>query len=230
MKETNMSDPTQGGPGKPTEGMSKADQLSASPKLFDNETLEKYSRTDWKFPLVYLPFAFLFLILGAKDLPGVVVLMGFAFGYLAWTLCEYSFHRWLFHADFKGKSGERIHHLLHGVHHEHPNDPLRLVMPPLMSVPLMLFASIVIFVIIAAPGSYVVLAGFLCGYVLYDQIHYHVHHREPRTKIEQTLRRLHLLHHFRDPTKGFGVSAPFWDGVFSTAFEEKDKTTSEKPL
>ena len=32
--------------------------------------------------------------------------------------------------------GARLHFLVHGVHHDHPNDPMRLVMPPAVSVPL----------------------------------------------------------------------------------------------
>jgi sterol desaturase/sphingolipid hydroxylase (fatty acid hydroxylase superfamily) len=43
-----------------------------------------------------------------------------------------------------------------------------------------------------------------------------VHHAEPKTRLGLTLRRLHLMHHFRDPERGFGVSAPWWDYVFKT--------------
>jgi sterol desaturase/sphingolipid hydroxylase (fatty acid hydroxylase superfamily) len=28
---------------------------------------------------------------------------------------------------------------------------------------------------------------------------------------------LHLRHHFQDDTRGFGISAPYWDRVFRTA-------------
>ncbi len=28
-----------------------------------------------------------------------------------------------------------MHWIIHGVHHDHPNDPMRLVMPPAVSVP-----------------------------------------------------------------------------------------------
>jgi dihydroceramide fatty acyl 2-hydroxylase len=31
------------------------------------------------------------------------------------------------------------------------------------------------------------------------------------------LRELHLRHHFQDDTRGFGISAPYWDRVFRTA-------------
>ena len=104
-----------------------------------------------------------------------------------------------------------------------------LVMPPLMSVPLMALAWIVIVALFGTPYAFPIAAGFYVGYVVYDEIHFHVHHRPPRTKVEMTLRRLHLLHHFRDPHRGYGVSAPYWDYVFGTAYTNSDKP-GEKPL
>jgi dihydroceramide fatty acyl 2-hydroxylase len=200
-------------------GMSKAELLMASPRLFDNPVLDKLSRVHWTFPLVYLPIAFYLLWKGTAALTGYATVGCVLFGYFYWTLNEYVFHRWLFHIEFPGEIGERIHFLLHGVHHLHPNDPLRLVMPPLMSVPLMGLAYILISALFSAPFSYAIASGFLIGYVAYDEIHFHLHNRTPRTKIEQKLRRLHLLHHFRDPARGYGVSAPYLDHVFGTAHE-----------
>ncbi|MDE2362072.1 MAG: sterol desaturase family protein [Hyphomicrobiales bacterium] len=212
-----------------TVGMTKAELLMASPRLFDNPVLDKLSRVHWTFPLIYLPIAGWLLWKGAAGLPTPGAIGAFVAGYLIWTLCEYVFHRWLFHTEFPGKFGARIHFLLHGVHHVHPSDPLRLVMPPLMSVPLMALAWIVTAALFPAPWSYAIAAGFLAGYVLYDEIHFHLHHRTPRTKVEQTLRRLHLLHHFRDPERGYGVSAPWWDYVFGTGYAQGDKP-GERPL
>ena len=58
--------------------------------------------------------------------------------------------------------------------------------------------------------------GFLAGYLAYDMTHYHVHHHTPRTRLGKVVRELHMRHHFQDDTRGFGVSAPFWDYVFRT--------------
>jgi sterol desaturase/sphingolipid hydroxylase (fatty acid hydroxylase superfamily) len=205
------------------QGVTGAELLTASPRLFDNAVLDKLSRVHWTFPLLYLPIAFLLLWKGATALPGYATVACVLFGYFAWTVSEYVFHRWLFHIDLPGEIGERIHFLLHGVHHVHPNDPLRLVMPPLMSAPLMGLAYVLISILFGAPFSNAVAAGFLIGYVAYDEIHFHLHHRRPRTRIEQKLRRLHLLHHFRDPSRGYGVSAPYWDHVFGTAYTKRDR-------
>ena len=65
--------------------------------------------------------------------------LGYALGgYLFWTLAGYWIHRVIFHFEPEEGIGARLHWMVHGVHHDHPNDPLRLVMPPAASVPLAL--------------------------------------------------------------------------------------------
>ena len=74
--------------------------------------------------------------LSRESAPAVV---GYALvGYALWTLTEYWLHRIVFHFEPEGGVGARLHFLIHGVHHDHPNDPKRLVMPPAASVPLAL--------------------------------------------------------------------------------------------
>ncbi|HYP56880.1 MAG TPA: sterol desaturase family protein, partial [Beijerinckia sp.] len=112
---------------------------------------------------------------------------------------------------------------IHGVHHVHPNDPLRLVMPALLSGPIMLIALAVTRLLFGLPLGYPVLMGFIIGYLAYDMTHYYLHHAEPRTRLGIAMRRFHMLHHFRDPERGFGVSAPWWDFVFGTAFVREQR-------
>ena len=57
-------------------------------------------------------------------------------GWVFWTLTEYWLHRIVFHFEPEDGIGARLHWIIHGVHHDHPNDPMRLVMPPSVSVPL----------------------------------------------------------------------------------------------
>ena len=93
---------------------------------------------------------------------------------------------------------------------------MRLVMPPSVSVPLAPAFYGVVCVRARPPGRQLFACGFLAGYLAYDMTHYHVHHHKPRTRLGKLLYELHMRHHFQDDTRGFGVSAPFWDYVFGT--------------
>ena len=57
-------------------------------------------------------------------------------GCCIWTLSEYWLHRKIFHWEPDHPIGQRLHFIIHGVHHDHPNDRMRLVMPPGASIPL----------------------------------------------------------------------------------------------
>jgi dihydroceramide fatty acyl 2-hydroxylase len=206
----------------------QVDRLRASPRLFDNPLLDKLSRVHWSTPLfVYVPIIALLAVWSFQAFSFIVVVISAAIGYLIWTLTEYFGHRYPFHYKHPSKFGERIHFLIHGVHHDHPNDPLRLVMPVLLSGPIMLIALVVVRILFGLPYGYPVLMGFIIGYLAYDMVHYYTHHAEPTTSIGLTLRRLHLMHHFRDSTRGFGVSAPWWDYVFGTQHVRQRRNSAD---
>jgi dihydroceramide fatty acyl 2-hydroxylase len=190
---------------------------TSSPRLFENALLDKLSRVHHLVPLfAYLPIVLLLIFFSLRLLPWPDVALGVLAGYSTWTLTEYLGHRFLFHLDMPGRWGKRIHYLIHGVHHDHPGDSLRLVMPLLMSAPIMAMAFVVLRPICGPVLVLAVWAGFIAGYVGYDMVHYHVHHARPRTRFGQMLRRRHLLHHFHDHASWFGVSAPWWDDIFGT--------------
>jgi sterol desaturase/sphingolipid hydroxylase (fatty acid hydroxylase superfamily) len=147
-------------------------------------------------------------------------------GYAFWTLTEYWLHRTVFHYEPAHPFGRRLHWMLHGVHHDHPNDPRRLVMPPSASVPLASAFLLLFWLVLGAAPAPAFGAGFLAGYLAYDMLHYHVHHHRPRTRAGRRLRELHMRHHFEDDDRGFGVSAPYWDHVFGTAPRRSRRGTS----
>jgi dihydroceramide fatty acyl 2-hydroxylase len=195
------------------------DYLTASPRLFENPLLDKLSRVHWTVPLyVYAPVIAVLACLSFTYISVAAAIGCMLLGYIGWTLIEYFGHRYLFHWEFPGQFGKRLHFLIHGVHHDHPSDPLRLVMPVLLSGPILLAAFGFISLVFGFPLTWPVLAGFTAGYLAYDMVHYHVHHREPTTRFGRLLRRVHMLHHFRDHDRGFGVRAPWWDYVFGTSY------------
>jgi dihydroceramide fatty acyl 2-hydroxylase len=198
-------------------GATSAEILRASPRLFDNPVLDKLSRVHWSMPLIlYTPVVAVLLWLSLRSLPPLTVFLTAALGYGIWTLIEYFGHRYLFHAALPGEWGARIHFLIHGVHHDHPSDPLRLVMPPLLSGPIMILAFAIAWLLFGFPLGYAVLIGFITGYVGYDMVHYYVHHATPTTRVGRYLRQVHMVHHFRNPDSSYGVSAPYWDVIFGT--------------
>lgn len=197
--------------------MRRTDVLRASPRMFESDLLDRLSRVHPAVPvLIFLPAIGALL---AAGFDGLVPSQGLAYalgGYVLWTLTEYWLHRFVFHFEPEDGIGARLHWIIHGVHHDHPNDPMRLVMPPSVSVPLALIFYAAFDALLGTPASYAFGGGFLAGYLAYDMTHYHVHHHKPRTRMGRRLRELHMRHHFEDHTSGFGVSAPWWDHVFGT--------------
>jgi dihydroceramide fatty acyl 2-hydroxylase len=87
-------------------------------------------------PLIFVPAIAVLGVSGARGLGAGSFLIACLSGYVFWTFCEYWIHRVVFHFEPHEGIGARLHWMVHGVHHDHPNDPLRLVMPPAVSVPL----------------------------------------------------------------------------------------------
>jgi dihydroceramide fatty acyl 2-hydroxylase len=186
--------------------------------MFENRWLDRFSRVHPATPLfIYVPVIAVLVALAAGRMATWAVVVAVIAGYLVWTLTEYWLHRVVFHFEPDNAIGRRMHWIIHGVHHDHPNDPKRLVMPPGASIPLALLFTGVFVVLVGSPEWMPFEAGFLAGYLVYDSLHYYVHHHRPKSRIGKRLRSLHMRHHFQDDTTGFGVSAPWWDHVFGTA-------------
>jgi dihydroceramide fatty acyl 2-hydroxylase len=205
-------------PAEDLESRSRADTLRASPRMFDSDLLDKLSRVHPAVPpILFLPVITVLLVVGLVHGSGWMTLVWILGGYLFWTLTEYWLHRIVFHFEPEQGIGARLHWIIHGVHHDHPNDPMRLVMPPSLSVPLAILFVWVFSLVLGTPAFMPFGAGFLGGYLVYDMLHYHVHHHRPKTRLGRRMRELHMRHHFQNHERGYGVSAPFWDHVFGTA-------------
>ena len=119
--------------------MRRTDQLKASPPMFKSPWLDRFTRVHPAVPvLIFLPAIVVLFAVGVGR-AGFWNSVGLALGgYAVWTLTEYWLHRVVFHFEPEQGIGARLHWMIHGVHHDHPNDPMRLVMPPSASVPLAL--------------------------------------------------------------------------------------------
>jgi len=203
---------------------SRTEKLSASPPLFQSDFLNFFSRVHPAVPaVIFLPAIIAVEWIGADRGYGagqlvLLTLAGIAF----WTLTEYWLHRLVFHWEPDNSVGRRMHFIIHGIHHDHPNDKLRLVMPPSVSIPLaaLFFLG---FWLVLGEGAYPVFGGFILGYLVYDYTHYYVHHFVPKSRFGKVLREHHMRHHFQDHRYGYGVSSPIWDLVFRTQPRKRSK-------
>ena len=195
-------------------------------RLFKSDFLEFFSHISPVAVLViWLPVALFFLIRAIVLAPfgrfPAFIPIGFLLGLFLWTLAEYTLHRFLFHMPVKGARAQRIIFLFHGVHHAQPQMKTRLVMPPVVSIPLAaIFFGFyyLVFAVILNAAHWVgpVFSGFIVGYLIYDLTHYATHHFPMRKGYFKFIKRYHMQHHYKTPDKRFGVSSPLWDHVFNT--------------
>jgi sterol desaturase/sphingolipid hydroxylase (fatty acid hydroxylase superfamily) len=209
--------------------VSRTDVLRASPPMFDSRLLDALSRVHPAVPvMIFLPGIVALTAWGLQreSVPVAVALT--AGGYALWTLFEYWLHRIVFHFEPEKGLGARMHWIIHGVHHDHPNDPLRLVMPPAVSVPLGALVFALLYLLFGSRYAPTLGAGFFVGYLVYDMLHYYLHHFRPRGRVGRMLRERHMRHHFQDETRGFGISAPYWDEIFGTSSRERASASSDR--
>jgi sterol desaturase/sphingolipid hydroxylase (fatty acid hydroxylase superfamily) len=191
--------------------------------------MESLSKVHFAVPLIiYIPVIG-YCIYKSFGLQGGVFyfLLYFFWGVLVWTITEYLLHRYIFHFEPKSEWGKRIHFIFHGVHHDYPQDAKRLVMPPSASIPLAILFYL-LFSLFFQNKSYLLtfFAGFITGYLLYDMLHYAIHHYNFKSPLMKKLKVHHMLHHYADPAKGYGVSSALWDIIFKSNFSEKKKSVS----
>ena len=193
-------------------------------RMFKSDFMEFFSRVHYTVPLfVYVAviLAFMYLSFFTYNISILNITVLFIGGVATWTLAEYLLHRFVFHFKAKSEFGKKIHFIFHGVHHDYPSDSKRLVMPPSVSIPL---AVLFFFIFRLIFGPFLMLpffSGFILGYLFYDITHYAIHHFNMHSKFWLSIKNHHMLHHYQDEYKGYGVSTPFWDLIFGTTFGKK---------
>lgn len=193
-----------------------------SVRMFKANWMEALSKIHFSVPLfIYLPVIVWFLLQAQGNGWGILGL--FISGLFVWTLTEYVLHRFIFHWVPPGKWGERLHFIWHGVHHDYPNDRLRLVLPPSVSIPLATLFYFFFRLLLRTPSVYPFFSGFILGYLCYDMMHYAMHHLRWNNSVWLKIKNHHMLHHYQEHDKGFGVSNLLWDYVFNTTFKLKKK-------
>ena len=97
----------------------------------------------------------------------------------------------------------------------------RLVFPPIAAIPLVFFFNLsygILFDVFANAFF----SGTIVGYIIYDLTHYFLHHQTPWLEYYKSLKAYHIMHHYKNPKLGFGVSNKLWDYAFDTVLREKE--------
>jgi dihydroceramide fatty acyl 2-hydroxylase len=195
-------------------------------RLFKSDFLEFFTHiTPLAIIIIWAPVIIFFIARPIEQLDAgqgwLHIPLGMFIGMVLWTFAEYTLHRFVFHFDPKSERLAKIWFTFHGVHHVQPQLKTRLVMPPVVSIPLGIFFyffySLVVGRLLGLP-QWVdpIFAGFMIGYLTYDLIHYATHHWPIRGGYLKYLKRYHMMHHFKTPQARYGVSSPVWDIVFRT--------------
>ncbi len=188
-----------------------------STKMFKSDFLESLSKVHFTVPIfTYVPVILYFAIdaLFFKYIGFGKFVISTISGLLFWTLTEYVLHRFVFHFQPETTWGKRLHFIFHGVHHDYPNDALRLVMPLSVSIPLAISFYFLFKWLLPVGFVSGFFAAFILGYLFYDISHYAIHHFNFKNVFWKKLKDHHMHHHYSDATKGFGVSSNLWDRVF----------------
>jgi 4-hydroxysphinganine ceramide fatty acyl 2-hydroxylase len=194
-----------------------------SVRMFKNDFLEALSKVHFFVPLVvYVPVIIYCIYKAVTASLGILpAAESFIGGLFVWTFVEYILHRFIFHYMPKPKWAQRLHFIFHGVHHDYPSDAKRLVMPPSASIPLAIGFFYLFNALLPANYVYAFFPGFIIGYLVYDISHYAIHHFNFKGNFWKKIKQHHMLHHYQDPTKGYGVSSPLWDKIFRSDFIKK---------
>lgn len=185
-------------------------------RLFKSDQLEKMTlispRTfviTWSILLPFLAW------LGWGTTTTLETLLYVGSGLIFWAFFEYAMHRYLFHLDVDVKFVRWCVYLMHGNHHEYPNDPLRNLMPLSVSLPISGLLWILSYAVVGMAGSWFIL-GFLIGYIGYDTIHYACHQWPMRSSFARALKQHHMRHHYVDKAGNYAISTIFVDRLFGT--------------
>eukprot|EP00066_Takifugu_rubripes_P004011 XP_003967047.2 PREDICTED: fatty acid 2-hydroxylase [Takifugu rubripes] len=211
-------------------------------RLFGNPFLEAGTKTSWYWvPVVWLPIVFFLSwhcystlaqgttrVVLTSDLSIPVhkylFLPLFLMGWFLWSFIEYCIHRFVFHMKPPAHNYYLItlHFLLHGQHHKSPFDGSRLVFPPGLASLVVGSFYVVLSNTLPDIVGICVFVGGLCGYVVYDMIHYYLHYGSPkRGSYMYSLKAYHVKHHFEHQRAGFGITTKFWDRPFNTGIPDE---------
>jgi sterol desaturase/sphingolipid hydroxylase (fatty acid hydroxylase superfamily) len=143
-------------------------------------------------------------------------------GLIIWTATEYALHRYVFHFEPRSQLLKQIIFVIHGNHHAEPNDPLRNLMPPIVSIPVGALIWVLSIAVFGPSGTWFLL-GFMMGYVAYDLVHFACHQFPMKGRIARALKVHHMRHHHLKVGGNYAITGMIWDRIFATRISSVPK-------
>ena len=199
-----------------------------STRMFKSGFLEIFSKVHYSIPLVIFIPTIIYFVWTGITIEGTTIwgiIASVAAGLIVWTLTEYVLHRFIFHYMPSSKWGQRLHFIFHGVHHDYPNDSMRLVLPPSVSIPLALLFYFLFSLVISPLYLNSFFGAFLTGYLCYDMFHYAFHHGTFSNAFLKKMKQHHMQHHYNDPDHGYGVTSILWDIIFRSELKKNQESS-----
>ncbi len=141
-----------------------------------------------------------------------------------WTLLEYTMHRYLFHFEAKSGFGKKFIYSIHAGHHDYPNDDRFMLVGPIYSISAFILFYLVFYLVLGSPGVHAFMLTITAYYMVYDWIHYAVHHYNYKNPLFQKFKQHHMNHHYLDNEKNFGFTTTIWDVLMNTQIDSSSKS------
>ena len=204
------------GIGRSVELMPPSPPHRSRAKLFGSPVFEAFTLVSLRaFVVVWTILLPAILVIAVQYAPTVWAPLLIVAGALGWTLAEYGLHRYVFHFKARSATLQRLIFIIHGNHHEVPNDPLRNLMPPVVSVPVGLLVWGLCIGLMGPLGTWCFL-GFMLGYVGYDLVHYACHQLPMKGRLSRLLKVHHMRHHHLQADGNYAITGMVWDRLLST--------------
>lgn len=208
----------------------------------DYKLIKIVDKGEWPMKKIYRDFFLHFdiLILFLLVLSGSIYVLSvgiemkfglyFIIGLLTFALSEYLTHRFLFHLKApKNPLFLKFLKRIHYDHHTYPDDLKLLFLPIWYSLPNFLVICAIFYYISGdLAGTVAFGIGLMVMLLIYEWKHYVAHRPlKPKSKFGRWIKKVHILHHYKNENYWYGVSTPFADFLFGTFRDEKEVETSK---
>src|SRR5687767_14212094 len=168
----------------------------ATCRMFETPLIERFSRVHPAMPLVFwLPvLAYVGIRAQFRGVPAAGMVGLVVAGVFLWTLAQYVLRRWVFRYLGPRLWQRRMHFVIHGVHHDFPQDTDRLVMPLGASIPMGVLFYFGFRALLGPLHVDPLFVGFGLGYLAYDGTHYAIHHWRMSSRWGKWIKRHHMIH------------------------------------